>query len=80
MVQGQHSKAWKQKLTGPYLFHQHLHVVGAAPAVGFHDEAETESHRWYVHLGAGDQMVPSLASQDLTSPPQPRWDPEHQNI
>lgn len=28
----------------PHLLHQHLHVVGAAPAVGFHDEAEAQGH------------------------------------
>lgn len=38
---------------GPHLLHEHLHVVGATPAVGLHDEAEAQGHGRHVHLGAG---------------------------
>lgn len=50
----------------PHLLHQHLHVVGAAPAVGLHDEAEAQGHRRHMHLGAGERKEGlSLATQPL---------------
>ena len=56
----------------PHLLHQHLHVVGAAPAIGFHDEAESQSHRRHVHLGAGGRKQGlSLAWRGHTTPPSP---------
>lgn len=56
----------------PHLLHQHLHVVGTAPAVGLHDEAEAQGHRRHVHLGAGGRKKGlSLARQGHTASPSP---------
>lgn len=61
---------------GPHLLHQHLHVVGAAPAVGFHDEAKAQGHRRHVHLGAGGRRKRlSLTWQGHTAPPGPNRTP-----
>lgn len=56
----------------PHLLHQHLHVVGAAPAVGLHDEAEAQGHRRHVHLGAGGRERGLSLAWGATQP-LPAW-------